>query len=213
MIHRSVATVSAALVLASGCGLVPFPGKTKPATPAAPTKEFVPRTEPTAPTGPTLETKKPPPPAYVDASKGQEGTLGAIRLSITSVKIGMVPLNVLGEQQQSEQPQLVIGLRLRNASDARKVNYSSYNSAFLSGLSLKDNLGNGYSRVTFGFGTDVVGQAQSQALYPGKFVDDVLVFERPIDKAEFLLLTLSGDNVETPGESVVFVLPRILWAR
>jgi hypothetical protein len=206
----------AAAIFASGCGLVPFPAKAKPTATAAQTKDYVPKTAPEAPPptqpAPVAEARKPTP-IYVDASKGQEGTLGAIRVSVSSAKVSSVPLNVLGEQTQSEQPHLTIGLRLRNVSDTRKVNYSSYNSAFLSNLALKDNFGNSFQRVMFGFGTDVVGQAQSQAIYPGKWVDDVLVFEKPIDKAEFLLLTLSGENVESKDESVIFVLPRIMWSR
>jgi hypothetical protein len=78
----------------------------------------------------------------------------------------------------------VVRLRIENLSETRKVEYSGWGDA--SGFldthvpTLKDNFGNTYPRISFGFATRVEGQVPSASIHPGKSVEDVVVLEAPV---------------------------------
>lgn len=65
---------------------------------------------------------------------------------------------------------------------------------------LRDNFGNSYKRIHFGIGTRVVDAVErSESLYPGKSLKDVVVFELPIDTAQYLNLELPAINFGGEG--------------
>ncbi len=57
--------------------------------------------------------------------------------------------------------------------------------------SLTDNFGNPYKRLSLDPGSQVPGQISSAtSIYPGKRLEDLLVFEPPIENLQFLRLEL-----------------------
>jgi hypothetical protein len=77
-----------------------------------------------------------------------------------------------------------------------------------SDVELTDDKGNRYKAINFGFGSSVIGQVTgSESIYPGKSLDDVLVFESPIERAQSLRLELPAENIGKSGK-IVFRIPR-----
>lgn len=70
--------------------------------------------------------------------------------------------------------------------------------------SLRDDVGNAYPRITFGFSQIPNGQLKSRTrVEPEGSIVDILVFDAPVAKAERFTLTMPGENV---GERGVFTL-------
>ena len=85
-------------------------------------------------------------------------------------------------------------MKIENRGDSKKVQYrgwagDDFDFGGTSGT-VHDDLDNSYKRIGFGFASKVVGQIDSESIYPGKSVTDVLVFEEPVAKAKFLKLEL-----------------------
>ena len=56
---------------------------------------------------------------------------------------------------------------------------------------VKDNFGNSYKRFTIGLGEEIPGQIVAEtSIYPEKTVEDLLVFEPPLENIEYLHLEL-----------------------
>ena len=71
---------------------------------------------------------------------------------------------------------------------------------------LWDNHSNTYRRVGFGVARPK-GQVRINSIYPGKSLEDLLVFEVPVDAAEYLLLQLPAKNLGQQG-AFRFQIPR-----
>lgn len=141
---------------------------------------------------------------------------GTIDVRIMSVKVGKVPLKQLGQTGSSQDVQLMISLVLKNTSPNKKLNYKSMSGAAFAlsrdFATLRDDTGNSYKRIDFGFGTEVAGAVSSESIYPGKEVTDVLVFEPPIDVAKHLDLEMPAKNFG--GEGMVrFRIPAEMIGR
>jgi hypothetical protein len=139
--------------------------------------------------------------AWADASKDAVQQ-GDVRVRVTGVRIGIVPLGAPTSQGQSTDPFLQISLTVEDLSKTKIVHYDGWGSAQYSGLpSLKDNFDNSYRRVRFGFFDHPTGQVVGTAdIYPGKSVFDVLVFALPVEGVQYLRLTLPAKNVDGSGE-------------
>lgn len=130
---------------------------------------------------------------------------GDVELRITRVVVGKVPLRAGFEDREttSQDELLAIHVELTNRSQSKKVEYRSWLGRDVSFTrdyaTLKDNFGNGYKRISFGFGTDIIGHTGSESIYPGKALDDVLIFEIPVDSAEYLDLELPAKNFGGDG--------------
>ena len=46
----------------------------------------------------------------------------------------------------------------------------------------------------------IIGQVQSESVYPGKSIDDLLVFELPVEKAKYLRLELPASAFHGEGK-------------
>jgi len=130
---------------------------------------------------------------------------GDIELRVMRVLTGKVPLRSgFGDgESSSEDDLLAIHLEIINRSQNKKIEYRSWlgrDIAFSRDYAtLQDNFGNTYKRISFGFGTKIVGHTESESIYPGKSLGDVLVFELPIDTAEYLRLELPAKNFGGEG--------------
>jgi len=92
---------------------------------------------------------------------------------------------------------LSIQLQLTNESRDKKAEYRTWRGERMFSrdyATLKDNFGNNYKRISFGFSTEIVGSIESDSVYPGKKINDVLVFEMPVPTVEYLKLELPASN-------------------
>ena len=126
---------------------------------------------------------------------GDSVTVGDLVLRAHGPRRGKVPLadDWSGKPQASVDDLLTIDLSVKNASTTQLLTYEPLGAEMISfrrKASLKDEFGNEYKRIHFGFGGDVQGAAKRQTVYPGASVSDVLVFELPIERATTLTLSV-----------------------
>lgn len=129
---------------------------------------------------------------------------GDIRVQVTKVAIQNIPLDHLGRSSESEDRLLAVYLRVSNTSKTKKVSYLTWRGKPISferdAATLADNFDNVLKRINFGFGNDVKGAVKStESIYPGKEVDDILVFEAPIDATDYVRLELPAANFGGTG--------------
>lgn len=153
----------------------------------------------------------------VDASR-ETVLRGDVAIKVTSVLVGKVAGRSLGETTESEKDLLQIRLEITNQSEAKKLDYETWAGREFSILNndvatLRDDAGNEYKRVTFGFGSDIDGRVKSnESIYPGKKLSDLLVFEVPVEQAEWLFLDLPAKNFSGTGV-VRFKIPKSMVKR
>ena len=112
-------------------------------------------------------------------------------------------LKSIGGNSKSKDDLLMVKLDLLNKNPTKKVEYHSWGAEVFSlggdSVTLKDDFGNSYKQISFGFGSFPVGAVSSESLYPNKSVTDVLVFQVPVDKATYLDLELPAKNYGCEG--------------
>jgi hypothetical protein len=139
------------------------------------------------------------------ASAHQAVRQGDVEIKVTQVLLGKVPLRSKIDQSESvsQDDLIAICVELRNVSQSRKVEYESWLGRHLAfgrdHATLKDNFGNVYKRIDFGFGTEIIGHTESDSIYPGKMLRDALVFEVPVETAKYLDLELPAANFGGEG--------------
>ncbi|HEU5117009.1 MAG TPA: hypothetical protein VFT74_10125 [Isosphaeraceae bacterium] len=159
--------------------------------------------EPVKPTEP--EPAAAPEPEFVLAPG--RASIEGIQVVVNKALNGQIPLVdklVFGEPEttMSQEPYLAISISIVNLSESKKIDYEGYAGGVIGGAggaTLTDNFGNAYRRVGFGLGTHPVGQIESASIYPGTAQDDVIVFERPVPNAEYLVLECPGKTVGVDG--------------
>jgi hypothetical protein len=130
-------------------------------------------------------------------------TLGHVRVSIKKISVGKVPLKQAdGSVLYSDEPRLMIALRIENVSDQKRSEYTTWVpdlDAAKTVARLTDDRANELKRVTFGFGNNVQGRTVLDTLTPGKVIGDLLVFEDPSPEAKEFVLELPGANCGVTG--------------
>jgi hypothetical protein len=96
---------------------------------------------------------------------------------------------------KTENKYMVIKITIFNQSVNRKIDYSTWRGRLFSNSALKDNFGNNYKTIDFGIQELGNAVTRSEAIHPGKSVEDILVFEKPIDNASTFSVELKGSNV------------------
>lgn len=155
-------------------------------------------------TKPTISSLAPADEEWVTADSGVRQGDVAVRVRSAEVGIVRVLEDFSGDTSTSKEPALMVKLDIRNISDSRKVEYHGwagerYSFASRDFASIQDNFGNTYKRIGYGVTNRPVGQVTTESIYPGKSITDLLVFERPVDKAEYLNLELPGKNFGGSG--------------
>ncbi len=129
---------------------------------------------------------------------------GDVQVRIKSVKVEQVPLkdSFGGGGARSKDRLLMVQVEISNLSDTKKIDYDGWSGgpvSFGSRVRIMDNFDNRYKLVSFGFGSDVIGAVQRESVYPGRSVEDMIVFEEPIEKVEHLTLELPADAFDGTG--------------
>ncbi|WP_162672522.1 hypothetical protein [Gemmata massiliana] len=137
--------------------------------------------------------------------------LGDIQVRITKVTVGKIPVKALGMNAVSEDVLLAVTLELMNVNPTKKMEYQSWSGtgSFIDrgDVTLTDDFGNRYNRITFGLGTQPVGALKrTESIYPNAVLNDVVVFEVPIAQATHLSLELPAQNFGDKG-SLRFRIP------
>ncbi len=146
---------------------------------------------------------KPAQPEWVPASSPLRQ--GDVQVRVVSVTVGSAQLiNTWdGTAASSEGALLTIGLDIKNIGRTRKVEYSSWLGADFTlkrdFATLTDNFDNHYKRVDFGLSAKPVGHSASASIYPGKNIEDVLIFQEPLSTTQYLNLELPAENFGGTG--------------
>ncbi len=151
--------------------------------------------EPTALTEAKGEPATPHKPAEPEWANAQYPVQqGDVRVSLNGVKVDFATVKSFRGTSNSENKLLLIPLTIDNLSDAKKLDFRGFSgddfSLGDSKAHQEDNFGNRYRQITFGIATPIEGQAKSESIYPSKSVNDLLVFEVPVEKIEYLHLEL-----------------------
>jgi hypothetical protein len=180
-------------------------------------------------------------PSWVDASK-RGVQQGDIRVEIGGVAERNVKVrDVLGEETVSPTKYLTIQVILSNTSTTRKIDFLGWSGAGATPLALSDLLGgansnkanatetvaaagrnaaslmddhgNSYKRITLELGGQIPGQINAAtSIYPEKQLEDLLVFEPPIDNIQFLRLELPAGAFGGTG-SLYLQIPKAMIQR
>lgn len=116
---------------------------------------------------------------FVDITKQAEQQ-GDLRVAVTGVSIGKVNFEPVPGKKPPAERYLIVNVRLGNVGVERKYDYSGWgqwggeNSA-----TLRDTKGKTYKLKRFEAAWEIKGQVRTTAIFPGKSVDDILVFEAP----------------------------------
>ena len=155
------------------------------------------------------------PPTESDALRAgpeKAARIGSIRVIVQSATVGKVSLKKFRGSSESKDDVLIVRLELTNVSPTKKIEYRTWAGDDFALLdhdfaSIRDNFGNTYKRITFGFGAAPEGAVEgSEAIYPNDKLADVLVFEKPVKNAAYLDLDLPAKNFGSTG-TLKFRLP------
>ncbi len=136
----------------------------------------------------------------VGCAKEPLGTVasdGMVEVRYIAGRIGKVAFVAGSSKHVGDKDLLQIRLWIENKSDATKLQYKGWGGDSLATsyrALLKDDLGNEYKPVTFGILHKPAGQRSNESIYPGTSIEDVLVFEVPVDKAQLMHLSLPRKN-------------------
>ncbi len=93
---------------------------------------------------------------------------------------------------------LVIRLQLTNTSTTRKLDFLRWENRAVRPR-LVDNYNNEYPLQTLSTGYFVEGETLTRTIRPEQTIQQVLLFEKPVDKAQTLLLELPGAALKGSG--------------
>ena len=135
-----------------------------------------------------------------------------IRVELVAIGIMKVLVEdrIRGQSNFSKEKLLWLRIRVVNTSDRKKFDYQTWGAEtmklFESLGGLADDLGNNYKAIHWGISQAPVGRTEKASIYPGKSIDDSLIFEVPVPKAKQLILSLPTDNVGGKG-IIKFIIP------
>jgi len=129
---------------------------------------------------------------------------GDIRVFVAGVFVGRTSLtNFRNEPLTSKGEVTTIKLSVTNQSKTRKLDYIPWGGQRRlfgdEGVTLTDNFGNRYRIVDFGIDSPT-GATKDDSIYPGKTIKDVIVFEKPVGRVDYLRLTLPLDHLGETGQ-------------
>ena len=132
----------------------------------------------------------------IGCGKEPAGTVasdGAVEVHYMNGRIGKVALTTGKGQQMSDQEMLHIQVSIENRTESTKLEYKGWGGDSVASnlrARLTDDLGNEYKAATFSILQKPVAQKSNESIYPGSSLQDTLLFEVPVDKAQYLNLSL-----------------------
>jgi hypothetical protein len=161
--------------------------------------------------GATGKTKPEEPKRWSDATKAIV-TREEVAVSIASARIDrVIKTGIAGRQQVG--PFLTIAVQVTNRSGTRKVDFRGWNNDLdLLGprCTLVDEHGNEYAQKRTGVDGKYEGQVLTETIAPRGSMNDVLIFEPPVDAAQELRLEIPGGPLGREG-TYRFMIPRRMF--
>ena len=115
----------------------------------------------------------------VDSSKEAQQQ-GDLRIAVTAVCIATAPFIPVPVKKPPIDKFLIVQVRLANVGVERKYDYSGWGQwGSENAATLRDTKGKVFKLKRFEATWDVKGQQRSTSVFPGKSVDDILIFEAP----------------------------------
>ena len=136
--------------------------------------------------------------AWTDASR-EFVQQGDVRVRITSVSLKAPGSGDQKGKKLSQEKYLFITLRLNNVGVARRVEYASWGEPGENTARLSDTGAKTYRLRAPSGNLTVAGHVRSASLAPGKYVEDVLVFETPAADVQSLRLELPAQACGMSG--------------
>lgn len=142
--------------------------------------------------------------AWLDADRGEKYSSDGLTVELVGATVAKVPLeSPLGGTALSDDALLIVRVRVTNADADRKAEYKTWgarNFDLTPKPTAVDEKGNKFKIVNFGAGAKVAGSVErSVSLYPGRPIEDVLVFELPLPSSKELHFELPAANVGGAG--------------
>jgi len=129
-----------------------------------------------------------------------------VQVRITSVNVRRVGVkDMFGDLHLSKEAHLVIKIEIANLSMGKKIDFSTWRGGYFNFgfdkdfASLTDDNDNTYRRINFGVSTVPVHSVDRESIYPREFIEDVLVYEVPVDAAKWLRIELPASNFNGDG--------------
>lgn len=141
----------------------------------------------------------------IDASQGWWLSNG-VRVSIAGVQVNNVKLGTRRGVEMSPEKMLIIAVRVNNLTETRKFEFTGWGNK--NPTVPTDNFGNTYRPLMFN-GAAPYARSVNRAMHPKDGFAEHLVFEIPIDKAEWLNLELAAENFGGKG-TIKFKIPRTM---
>jgi hypothetical protein len=202
----SISAMSLARALSAGSAPTTTTATAKPKAPTLAGLDWSPSSTTPAQPANVATPAKPAPPPVAAPEPGKKAQIGHVAVEVVAAFVDRVPLTKLRKPTTSAEPLLSITLSAHNLHATRKLNYETWSERMGlvgSPAILRDDVGNRYRKISFDFGTDVVGANDGDSIYPGKSIVDVLVFEPPVAAAKYLDLELDGANVGQEGKVIL----------
>jgi hypothetical protein len=135
---------------------------------------------------------------WIDASR-EAIRIGDVKVRATFAKVQIADFVEWNQGRPPRDLYLVIGVRISNVGVGRMFDYKSWYAVDAPALSLTDNLGHSYRLTRFEPGRAVKGHTPKASLPAQKHVNDVLIFEAPVGKVEYLRLELPASVFGAEG--------------
>lgn len=139
---------------------------------------------------------------------------GSIEVTPAVATISKVPLMEFGETGLSEGEHFVLGLRLRNNSSTKRVDFDGWpeQPSFRgANFTVVDEHGNKYKSINFGALATKVGDDSGKTIEPNSMRGALVVCEKPIPLAMKLTIDLDGKAIGQPGTRLTWTIERKDW--
>ena len=148
---------------------------------------------------------------------------GTTVVQIESIEYGKIELEGMlrKEKSYSDKEVLILGIKITNNHQTRKVDYTSwrgeYSSSSYNNAKLTDERNSSYKNpllsetgmYLYSSLMKPVKGISTASIYPKQSVTDVLIFERPSPTVQTLTLTLPARNVAEPGKQSSDIIIKI----
>ncbi|MFO0798969.1 MAG: hypothetical protein U0804_15990 [Gemmataceae bacterium] len=148
------------------------------------------------------------------AAPGEVSVVGEMGATLSRVGIEQVRYRTLIDDQPHRDDDFLFVVRLviENRSKERLFEFAPSQDSLSGHAQLKDDKGNQYRPMIPSFGVRFEEASKPGSIYPGQVVTDVCVFQRPVDAAAELELTVNASIVRQKGY-FRFRFPASHWKR
>lgn len=152
------------------------------------------------------QTKQKKPPTI-----GEPARLGDVEVTVKQIRIGP-SLSLRGSKKEivkSKEDFTTITVEIKNVSKRKKIDFEGWTPRGGEELLpiLEDNEQNKYKIIRPRLG-ESFQIAKETSIYPGKSIEEVLVFEPPVDGSKYLLLFLPANELGVENDFTILLPPK-----